>query len=127
MPKADRPDVTDELLARVRPVMAGLPETYEEDAWVGVRWRIGKATIAHLFGGHDQLFRIVLKGQSADVAAFEHLGDPYFRAGWGSDVIGMLVDGDSDWEEIAELITESYCIQAPRHLVDRLDLPPQLG
>ena len=87
MAKRERPEVPDQLADRVRAVMATLPETREEDAWVGVRWRVGSSTVAHLFGGEDQQFRIVLRGQSADVVAFEHLGHPYFRAGWGSDVI----------------------------------------
>ena len=125
MAKRERPEVPDELADRVRSVMVTLPETREEDACVGVRWRVGSSTVAHLFGGEDQQFRIVLRGQSADVVAFEHLGHPYFRAGWGSDVIGLILDEDTDWVEVAELLTESYCIQAPARLVAQLDLPGQ--
>ena len=87
MAKRERPEVPEEMVERVRAITDTLPEVYEEDAWVGLRWRVGGATVAHLFGGEDQQFRIVLHGQSGDVAAFEHLGHPYFRAGWGADVI----------------------------------------
>ena len=55
--------------------------------------------------------------------AFEHLGAPYFRAGWGRNVVGMLLDDDTDWDEVAELLTESYCLQAPVHLVEQVDRP----
>lgn len=124
MSQRDRPELTADLVSRVRVVLDTLPEVEEEDAWIGVRWRVHGATVAHLFGGEDQLFRIVLRGQPADVSAFEHLGSPYFRAGWGDNVIGMVLDDQSDWGEVAELLIESYCIQAPQRLVERLDLPP---
>lgn len=104
--------------------MKALPGSAPEDAWVGVRWRVAGATVAHLFGGEDQRFRLVMHGQPADVHAFEHLGDPYFRAGWGTNVIGLILDDDTDWSEVEELLIESYCVQAPRRLVDTLELPP---
>jgi hypothetical protein len=44
--------------------------------------------------------------------AFEHLGAPYFRASWGRNVIGLVLDDDTDWDEAAELLVDSYCIQA---------------
>lgn len=125
MAKRERPEVPEEMVERVRAITDTLPEVYEEDAWVGLRWRVGGATVAHLFGGEDQQFRIVLHGQSGDVAAFEHLGHPYFRAGWGADVIGLVLEDSTDWEEVRELIIESFCLLAPKRLVDQLGLPPQ--
>ena len=44
-------------------------------------------------------------------------GHPFFYAGWGRDVVGMVLDGDPDWDEVAELLTESYCVLAPKKLV----------
>ncbi|MEE3922138.1 MmcQ/YjbR family DNA-binding protein [Micromonospora sp. BRA006-A] len=41
-------DVPPEHLDRLRPICLGLPETYEEAAWVGVRWRIRGRTFAHV-------------------------------------------------------------------------------
>ena len=55
-------------------------------AWTGTRWRVGGATVAHVFGGEDQVFRITFRGEPDEVAAFEHMGDPYFRSGWGGNV-----------------------------------------
>ena len=115
-----RPDVPEEMLERLDAILADLPETYREDAWVGQRWRVGTATVVHVFGGEDQLFRIVFRGEPDEVAAFEHLGPPYFRAGWGENVIGMVVDETTDWVEVAELVTDSYRIQAPARLAERL-------
>ncbi len=111
------------MVLRIGEVMACLPETVEENAWVGTRWRVGSATIAHVFGGEDQLFRITFRAELDEVMAFEHLGAPYFRAGWGPNVVGMLLDEDTDWEELAELLTDSYCLQAPQRLAEQVDRP----
>ena len=35
----------------------------------------------------------------------------------------MLLDGDVDWNEVAELLTESYCVQAPKGLAEKVDRP----
>ena len=123
MARPVRPEVPASLLARVARVMDPLPRARPDDAWVGQRWRVGQATICHLFGGEDQLFRITFRAELDEVMAFEHLGAPYFRAGWGRNVVGMLLDDDTDWEELGELLTESYCLQAPAHLVEQVDRP----
>ena len=99
------------------------PRCREQDAWVGVRWRIGSSTVAHVFGGEDQLFRITFRGELDEVIAFENLGAPYFRSGWGANVIGMLLDEDTDWEELAEMLVDSYCLQAPEHLAAQVERP----
>lgn len=117
----ERPDVPDSLAQRFRTIAAGLPRCEEEDAWVGVRWRVGKATVAHVFGGEDGRFRVTLRGEPDEVIAFQHLGEPYFRAGWGTNVIGLVLDDRTDWDEVAELVTMSYCIQAPRHLAEQAE------
>jgi hypothetical protein len=57
------------------------------------------------------------------VLAFENLGAPYFRAGWGSNVVGLILDRRTDWAELAELLTDSYCLQAPAQLAERVVRP----
>jgi hypothetical protein len=123
MPRAERPPVPAHLLTRLRKILGPFEECREEDAWVGVRWRVGEATVAHVFGGEDQLFRITFRAEPDEVMAFEHLGDPYFRSGWGSNVVGLLLDDRSDWVELRELLTDSYCLQAPARLAERVPRP----
>jgi hypothetical protein len=120
---ADRPEVPEEWVRRIGTVLGALPECREEAAWVGTRWRVGSATVAHVFGGEDQAFRITFRGDVEDVLAFEHLGPPYFRATWGRNVIGMTIDEGTDWEELGELLTDSYCLQAPDRLASRVLRP----
>lgn len=118
----DRPDVPLDVLERLSALL-DFPECVEEDAWTGVRWRVRGNTVAHVFGGEDQRFRIVFRAEPEEVAAFEHLGEPYFKAGWGTDVVGMLLDERTDWSELAELLTDSYCIQAPARLAATITRP----
>lgn len=123
MAKTERPPVPAEMLARLRGILAGFPECVEEGAWVGTRWRVAGATVAHVFGGEDQLFRITFRAEPDEVMAFEHLGPPYFRTGWGRNVVGLLLDGSTDWGELAELLTDSYCLQAPARLAEQVERP----
>lgn len=119
-----RPDVPPEWIRRIGDVLISLPECYEEDAWVGVRWRVGAATVAHVYGGEDQLFRVTFRGEPDEVMAFQHLGAPYFKCDWGENVVGLLIDEGTDWEELYELLTDSYCLQAPKSLAERVSRPP---
>jgi hypothetical protein len=120
---AERPDVPEAMMRRIGEVMARFPECHEEPAWVGTQWRVGGATVAHVFGGEDQLFRITFRAEPDEVMALEHLGAPYFRAGWGRNVVGILLDERTDWDELAELLTDSYCLQAPAQLAARVPRP----
>ncbi|RSM62226.1 hypothetical protein DMB66_22360 [Actinoplanes sp. ATCC 53533] len=131
-------DVPPEILDRLRPICRGLPESYEEPAWIGIRWRIRKRTIAHVYMPDVERFpfyaRYQLAGEPPTVLTFrvpaEDLlgltsgGLPFFRAPWGHNVAGALLGDHTDWTEIAELIADSYCEMAPKFLVARVVLPP---
>lgn len=127
MAVADRPLVPEEWVERIEAVLGALPRCAQEPAWTGTRWRIGSATVAHIFGGEDQLFRITFRADPDEVMAFQHLGEPYFNVGWSGNAVGMLLDDDTDWGELAELLTDSYCIQAPAHLAEQVDRPQRSG
>ena len=118
-----RPDVPAAWVRRLGAILTRFPECVEEDAWVGVRWRVGAATVAHVFGGEDQRFRIVFRAEPDEVMAFQHLGAPYFKADWGGNVVGLLLDDATDWDELAELLTDSYCVQAPLRLAEQVIRP----
>ncbi len=111
------------MVERVRELVAALPRVDEEKAWVGVRWQVSGSTFAHIFGGEDDLIRITLRGEPDEVAAFQHLGHPYFKSGWGNDVIGMVLDEQTDWDEVGELLVDSYCLRAPAGLAATVERP----
>lgn len=115
-----RPEVPESLLRRLDQICAGFPECYRESAWVGQRWRVGQATVAHVFGGEDQQFRLVFRAPDTEVMAFEHLGPSHFKAGWGRNVVGVILDSSTDWDDLTEMLTDSYCVQAPARLAARV-------
>jgi predicted DNA-binding protein (MmcQ/YjbR family) len=39
----------------------------------------------------------------------------------------MVLDGDVDWDEVRELVTESFCLVAPKKLIAGLDRPDDGG
>jgi hypothetical protein len=123
---AERPDVPATMVRRLDQILAQFPRCAQESAWVGVRWRVGSATVAHVFGGEDQLFRITFRAEPDEVVALEHLGPPYFRSGWGRNVVGMVLDGRTDWVELTELLTDSFCLQAPASLASQVVRPGRL-
>ena len=53
----------------------------------------------------------------------ERAGHPFFVLGWGRDAMGMVLD-DPDWDEVRELVTESFCALAPKKLIALVDRPP---
>ncbi|MCD6640811.1 MAG: MmcQ/YjbR family DNA-binding protein [Nocardioides sp.] len=129
MALADRPLVPEEWVRRVDAILGVLPRCAQEPAWTGTRWRVGGATVAHVFGGEDQRFRITFRADADEVMAFQHMGEPYFNVSWSGNAVGMLLDDDTDWDELAELLTDSYCIQAPASLAAGVERPgrPALG
>jgi len=134
----DADEVDAAVLARLRPTCLGLPEADEEPAWTGVRWRVRKRTFAHVLavehGEPDFLARLVGRDVSAVVLTFRasgseldvlrNSGHPFFHAGWGRDAMGMVLDDATDWTEVTELLTESYCLLAPKKLQAQVDRPP---
>lgn len=105
-------------------MLEALPACERVEAWVGVQWKVGSTGVAHAFGGEDQLIRLVFHAEPDEVMAFQHLGAPYFRAGYGRDVVGLVLDDDTDWDELGELLTDAYCLRAPAALAERVVRPP---
>lgn len=114
-----RPDVPEEWVERVDAICRVFPQCTEDPrAWTGARWRVAGATVAHIFGGHDQRFRLTFRATPDEVGAFAHMGEPYFVV--GENAVGIIVDDATDWAEVAELLTDSYCIQAPPSLATQV-------
>lgn len=116
-------DPPDEYVDRLRPIALALPDAYEEKAWAGSRWMVRKRTFAHVLAVDDSTV-LTFRSQGEELEMLRHAAHPFFYAGWGRDVIGLVLDGDTDWDEVTELVTESYCVMAPQKLVALVDRPP---
>jgi YjbR len=64
---------------------------------------------------------LVLRAAPGDREALLAVGRPFFAPRAGRDRVGVLLTGDPDWEEIRELVTESYRVLAPKKLTALLD------
>lgn len=128
-----RPEPDPAYVARVGPLALRLPAVVEEDAWTGVRWRVRGRTFAHVVALHhaDAVARLgVTDGSTVSVvslrstgeerAALAAIGAPYLTS-WSEEMVSVVLDDDTDWAEIAELVTESYRLLAPASLVRRME------
>ena len=66
---------------------------------------------------------LVLRADPDDREALLSIGHPFFAPRAGRDRVGVLLTGDPDWEEIRELVTDSYRVLAPKKLTALLDPP----
>jgi hypothetical protein len=137
---ADQTDVPPEIVARLRSVCLALPEAREEEAWVGTAWRVRKGTFAHVVtidrgwppayaraaGTDGPATVLTFRSSGAELAALSAAGPPWFKPPWHPLVVGTILGTDPgpDWVEIGELVTESYCLLAPRSLAERVARPP---
>jgi predicted DNA-binding protein (MmcQ/YjbR family) len=126
---------------RLAAIALALPDAYQEEAWVGERWRVRGRTFAHVLPVDPQRVRayalsvgiddahtvLTFRAEPAELEAMVRSGPRYFKAGWGEDVCGIVIDDHVDWEEVRELVTESYCRLAPRKLVRLVDRPDAPG
>lgn len=120
----------DEVLASLRAIVRALPETTEEPAWVGVRWKVRNRTFGHVLtidGGRPASHAraagtdgpatvLTFRSEGEELEVLRRSGPPYFFGGWGRDVVGIVLDASTAWDEVAELLTESYCAMAPGKL-----------
>ncbi|WP_406831216.1 MmcQ/YjbR family DNA-binding protein [Pedococcus sp. KACC 23699] len=134
MPRSPRIEPPGDVVARVASTALALPEAYEEDAWTGVRWRVRSKTFAHVLvaqEGYTSAYRdvtgvtepttvLTFRSSGDELAALTHAGPPFYQPPWSPTAVGMVLDKDTDWDEVAELVTESYRCSAPQRLRGRL-------
>jgi hypothetical protein len=120
-------DVPPEVVAALRSLCLGLPEAVERQAWAGTQWRIRNRTFAHVLTvdfADGPVTVVTFRSSGPELDALRNAGHPFFRPAWGADVVGMVLDAGVSWDEVSELVTDSYCSLAPRKLVARVDRPP---
>lgn len=119
-------DVPDDVEVRLREVCLALPDAYEERAWKGTRWMVRTKTFAHVLGIEGDtgpLVVLAFRSGGDELAALRNAGHPFVVLGWGRDAIGMVLDATTDWDEVRELVTESFCVLAPQKLIALVDRP----
>jgi hypothetical protein len=120
--------VGEDLLARLRAICLALPEVTERPSHGAPTWFVrDRTSFASLWehGHHQDEFPHLVcaapPGAQAELIAAAP--DRFFRPpfvgvrGW----LGVRLDGQVDWDEIAELCQDAYRVVAPARLVAQLD------
>ena len=119
---------TGDTQGRVRGICLALPEVVERDSHGSPAYFVrGKRGFVHLMvdGHHDAGFPQMWCAAGPGVQQELIASDPgrFFRPpyvghrGW----LGVRLDRDPDWAEIAEVCTDAYRAVAPRGLIEKLD------
>lgn len=115
-------------VTRLRKLCLALPEAHEVEAWGEPTFRVRNKMFAtyaspnnHHGGGRPAVWCKAAPGNQAlmvRAAPKRFFVPPYVGpSGW----IGVYLDGDVDWSELAELLTDSYRLVAPKRLLARID------
>ena len=119
---------TAPVLDRLRAICLAFPEVTERPSHGAPTWFVrGRSTFVTLWehGHHDNgfahLWCAAPPGAQQELIAAEPetiFRPPYVgHRGW----LGVRLDGDVDWTEVAELCADAYRVVAPKSLVARLD------
>jgi hypothetical protein len=125
-------EVPEEFTARIRALCLALPEVTVrvDDSLTPARsaalsFDIRRRSFCLLVARADPAGRpvplIVARVRPAEREALLSAGYPYFASRAGRDRIVVMLDGDTDWAEVRELVTESYRLLAPKKLAALLD------
>jgi hypothetical protein len=114
-------------LTRVRKLCLQLPQAHEVEAWGEPTFRVGKKLFAMYAaatrhgGGRTAVWvKAVRVNQELMVRAApgRFFVPPYVGpSGW----VGVWLDGDVDWDELAELLRDAYRLTAPKRVAALLD------
>ncbi len=129
-------DIKAEWLAQARAIALALPETTENETWEHPTFRVrdkifsgigvGDGATDFRADGVTALTTMTMKAAPGEQESLLASGHPFFRPkyvghrGW----IGVIIDDDTDWSEIAELVTDSYCAIAPKKLARLVAVEP---
>jgi hypothetical protein len=115
-------DVT--ALARLRALCLALPEVTERISHGEPTWFVRRVFVSYADHHHDDRLAFWCApppGAQEELVA----ADPerFFRPPYvgGRGWLGVRLDGDVDWDEVAEIVTDAYREIAPRRLAARLD------
>lgn len=111
--------MSDDALARLRAICLALPEAEERETWGAATFRVRDKIFALARGGGDAPSAVCCKAPpgvqemllAADSTRF--FSPPYVgHKGW----IGAHLSASTDWDELEDLVVESYRMTAPKRV-----------
>lgn len=124
------PNVADVALERTQAIVARLPDVERSDDPLGcyflVRRKIFAQVATAIRPGGQPATIVAMRPDPDEREALIAIGPPYFSRGPWDDRLGriaVVIGATTDWDEVAELVTDSYRQVAPKKLVAQLDVP----
>ncbi len=125
-------EIPEDILERIRALCMGLPEVTVRVDYSRVRARstaysfdIRRRSFCLLVAREgataEALPLLVLRATPGERAALMSIGHPFFVPRAGRDRIGVVLTEATDWEEIRDLVIESYRVLAPKKLTALLE------
>jgi hypothetical protein len=105
----------------VRRICARLPEVVEVESDIGARFKIRGRNVVEVFEWDGSPTMLVVWSDPDEREFLLAGGHPFFPLRQTDRRVGMVVDDATDWTEVAELVTESYRLTAPKKLVAQLE------
>lgn len=128
-------DVPEHFLAQARAIALELPEATEIETWGHPTFRVRNKIFAGIGASDGQgstsfapdevdgrMITMTMKAAAGEQESLLASGAPFFRPryvgqrGW----IGIVIDDETDWAEVEELVLDSYCAIAPKTLAKQL-------
>jgi predicted DNA-binding protein (MmcQ/YjbR family) len=110
-----------QVLAKFRAICLSFPDTKETPTWGKPHFRVGEKIFAG-FGDEDEKcsigFKLEMDHARAILRDKRFTRAPYVgHKGW----VSMDVSGATDWDQVRELVEESYELIAPKRSLAKLD------
>lgn len=117
-------DIPADHLRAAREICLALPEATEKETWDHPTFRVRDKIFAAM-GAGDGDTTLTMKAAPGEQEALLAAGHPFFRPSYTGNKgwIGIVIDGDTDWDEVAELVTDSFCTIAPKTVARLVDRP----
>lgn len=124
------PYLADVAQERMQAIVARLPDVERSDNPLGCYFLVRRKIFAQVAtvvdpGGQPATI-VALRPDPEERNALIAMGHPYFSRGpWDERLgrIAVVIEATTDWDEVAELVTDSYRRTAPKKLVAELDAP----
>jgi hypothetical protein len=121
------PKRVEGMSAAIREICVSLPETTElAEGWAQnyvVRKRSFCLYLAPDSPVSNTVPVLVLRSTDDDRDMYLAMGHPFFEIPRNDRRIGFALGDATNWVEVRELVTDSYCMIAPKKLIALLDLP----
>lgn len=105
----------DDVIARVGAVCERLPEVERRDEAMGAVFHRKRRVVAYVIE-YDDVEMVVVNADPDEVRALVAGGHPYFEPNSGANRLGIVIDADTDWDQLGELVEESFWEIAPKRL-----------